>query len=80
MKKRRKSSRRIQDRAQSATTKSYTTKGSLADVLIFLIQLQFRKIKTEFQKIQLVFSKVRKQFLDFQLESFDYSDTCIWKF
>ena len=32
------------------------------------------------QKIQLVLSKFRKEFLDFQLESIEYFNTCIWKF
>ena len=43
-------------------------------------QLEFCKIKTELQKIQLLFSKFEKQFLNFQLESVEYSDTCTWKF
>ena len=30
-----------------------------------------------FQKIQLHFSKFEKQFLNFQLQSDEYSDTCI---
>ena len=30
---------------------------------------------TEFQKIQLLFSNFKKKFLDFQLESVEYSDT-----
>ena len=32
------------------------------------------------RKIQLLFSKFKKQFLNFQLESVEYSDICIWKF
>ena len=31
-------------------------------------------------EIQLLFSKFKKQFLNFQLESAEYSDICIWKF
>ena len=34
----------------------------------------FYKYKIEFQKIQLLFSKFKKQFLNFQLQSFEYSD------
>ena len=43
------------------------------------IHLQFRQIEIEFQKIQLLSSKFKKQFLNLQLESVEYSDTCIWK-
>ena len=43
------------------------------------MQLQFLKIKIEFQKIQLLFSKSKKQFLNFQLQSVKYFDTCIWE-
>ena len=43
------------------------------------MQLQFRKIKIEFPKIQLIFSKFKKKFLNFQLQSVQYSDTCILK-
>ena len=30
----------------------------------------------EFPKIQLLFTKFKKQFLNFQLQSVEYSDTC----
>ena len=43
-------------------------------------QLQFREIKIEFQKIQLLYSKFKKQFLNFQLQNFEYYNACIWKF
>ena len=39
------------------------------------VQLKFRKIRIEFQRIQLIFGKFKKQFLNFQLRSFEYSDT-----
>ena len=29
---------------------------------------------------ELIFNKFEKQFLNSQLESMEYSDTCIWKF
>ena len=41
------------------------------------IQLQFCKIKIKFQKIRLLFSNCKKQFLNFQLQNVEYSDTCI---
>ena len=44
------------------------------------IQLQFCKIKMEFQKIQLLFNKFKKKFLNFQLQKVEYFDICIWKF
>ena len=45
-----------------------------------LFTYTFVKLKIESQKIQLLFSKFKKQFPNFQLQSIEYSDTCIWKF
>ena len=44
------------------------------------IQSQFRKIKIEFQIIKLLFNKFKELFLNFQLQSIEDSNTCMWKF
>ena len=54
-----------------------TTKECVIDYIFPNVQwLNFKKC----QKIQLLFSKFKKQFLNFQLESVEYSDACIWEF
>ena len=34
----------------------------------------------DFLENSVFFSQLKKQFLNFQLESVKYSDTCIWKY